>query len=118
MVRKEDIKEVKKVWGKEVWIVNCPQYCAKILMLDKRAMSSRHRHKNKQETFFALEGVASLTVGSESFILSPDSRPKTIFPGEVHSFWGASKAKILEVSTYHDDNDIERFSESKPSKQS
>ena len=47
-------KEVKKVWGKELWIVNCDKYCGKLLYLDKGATSSYHYHKEKQETFYVI----------------------------------------------------------------
>ena len=50
------MKEVKKVWGKEVWIANCPKYCGKLLYLDEGAVSSMHYHREKQETFYALSG--------------------------------------------------------------
>ena len=29
------IKRVEKVWGEELWLVNQPGYCAKILILDQ-----------------------------------------------------------------------------------
>lgn len=110
---KEVLKEVKKVWGKELWVVNCPEYCGKLLYLDKGAVSSYHRHLKKKETFFALEGHVTLTTEGRDYMLNPYSRPKTIVPGKLHSFSGITKAVILEISTHHDDTDVMRITESK-----
>lgn len=110
---KETMQEVKKVWGREVWIVNCPEYCGKLLYLDKGAESSYHKHKEKKETFYALEGQAALTIESKDYMLNPYSRPKTVKPGQLHSFLGITKATILEIASHHDDNDVYRVNESK-----
>ena len=48
-------KEVKKKWGKEIWIVN-REYCGKKLVLNKGFRCSMHFHKNKDETFYILTG--------------------------------------------------------------
>ncbi len=103
--------EIPKVWGKEIWIVNCEEYCGKLLMLNKGAESSYHYHPQKKETFYCLEGEVILTVkGEDSFLLI---EPYTIQPNTPHSFYGLTDATILEVSTKHDDNDVVRLRESK-----
>ncbi len=106
-------KEVKKVWGKELWIVNCDKYCGKFLYLDKGATSSYHYHKEKQETFFILRGQIILTIENGSVQLNPLSEPVTIMPNQKHKFFGITDATILEVSTQHDDKDVYRLEESK-----
>lgn len=111
---KETLKEVKKAWGRELWIVNCPKYCGKLLYLDEGAESSIHYHKEKQETFYAHSGKVVLNIESKSYMLTPFSRPKTIKPGAKHSFLGITDSVILEVSTHHDDSDVFRITESKP----
>ncbi|GAI09553.1 unnamed protein product, partial [marine sediment metagenome] len=68
---KELMKEVEKVWGNEVWIVNCPLYCGKFLYLDKGAESSYHYHKEKQETFYCLKGQVALTIEGRDYMLNP-----------------------------------------------
>lgn len=113
---KEDLKEVKKVWGRELWIVNCPQYCGKLLYLDEGAESSIHYHKEKKETFYALRGTAGLEIDGKSYLLTPFARPKTIKPRQRHSFTGLTDAVIIEISTYHDDKDVIRLTESKRGK--
>ena len=110
---KEAIKEVDKVWGIEVWVVNCPLYCGKLLFLDKGATSSLHYHPKKQETFFALSGQTALTIEGKDYMLNPASRPKTIYPKQKHQFTGLSEdIIILEISTQHEEEDVVRLTQS------
>lgn len=111
---KEEPVEVEKVWGYELWLVNRPEYCGKLLFVDKNAESSSHCHRLKTETFKCLEGAALLTVDGTEYVLSPVSRAKTIMPGSYHSFKAIIKTTILEVSTHHDEDDVYRKTESKP----
>jgi len=111
-VTKETMKQVPKVWGSELWLVNEPEYCGKLLFLDKGATCSYHRHPVKKETFYALVGQVALTVDGRNYMLNPFSRPKTIQPGQLHQFHGITDAVIMEVSTHHEDTDVERISES------
>jgi len=112
-MRKEPLVTVDKVWGEEIWLVNCPEYCSKLLLLDKGAKSSYHYHKTKKETFHAIEGYAILTIEGKEYMLAPFTRPKTIEPGEKHCFEGITNTIILEVSTYHDEDDVVRLSKSR-----
>jgi len=112
-MKKETMKEVKKVWGKELIIVNCDKYCGKLLHLDKGAESSYHYHKKKQETFYCLKGQVALTIEGRDYMLNPYSRPKTIEPGQLHSFTGLADSVIIEISTHHDDSDVYRETKSK-----
>lgn len=119
-MRKEEIKIVKKVWGKEIWLVNNELYCAKLLSIDPGAKTSVHCHHKKQETFYGLEGAVALIIEGKTYDLNPNARPKTILPGEFHQFVSMAEradgdeawAIILEVSTHHDDSDVERRTES------
>ena len=110
---KRVLKEVEKVWGRELIIINCPEYCGKLLYLDEGAESSVHYHIEKQETFYCLEGAVSLMVAGSNYMLKPFSRPKTVKPGQRHSFSGLASSVIIEVSTHHDDADVFRLTESK-----
>jgi len=112
MPLKENMKEIPKVWGKEVVLVNCPQYCGKFLILNKNAQSSYHYHVTKQETFYCLSGSVALSILDRDYVLTPFSRPKTILPGELHQFRGITKAVLLEISTHHDEEDVVRLTES------
>ena len=111
---KENIKSVKKVWGSELWIVNNDKYCGKLLNINKGASSSLHYHPVKMETFYCIKGQVGLEIEDKGFLLNSFSRPKTIMPGERHQFTGLTSATIVEISTHHDDNDVERLEESRP----
>tara|TARA_Y100000310_G_C20703453_1_gene832253 strand:- start:8934 stop:9344 length:411 start_codon:yes stop_codon:yes gene_type:complete len=104
--------EVKKVWGQEIGLVN-DGYCGKLLVLDEDAESSYHYHPKKKETFYCIEGYATLTIEGKDYKMAPFLRAKTIFPNERHKFRGDTSAVILEISTHHDDSDVVRLSESK-----
>lgn len=107
------MKEVKKVWGKEIWVVNCKDYCGKLLHLDKGAESSTHYHIKKKETFFCLKGHVTLTIKGKTYRLTPACIPRTIKPGQAHGFLGIEDSVILEISTHHDEKDVVRLTESK-----
>ena len=110
---KSSTKEVKKTWGKEVWLVNEPEYCCKLLFLDRGAQSSYHYHRIKKETFFVLTGEIALTIGKKDQLLRYDLGSRVINPGVLHGFYGSTDAVILEVSTHHDDKDVVRETESR-----
>lgn len=112
----EWFKNVEKVWGEEIWLVN-DEYCSKLLVVDTDAESSYHYHPKKKETFYCIEGYATLTIEGKEYKLAPFLRPKTILPGEKHKFKAITPTVILEVSTHHDDDDVVRLTESKPGKE-
>ena len=94
-------------------MVNNALYCGKLLVIDRNAESSYHFHTRKKETFYCLEGYATLIIEGKEHLLAPFTRPKTIEPGEKHKFIGITQAVILEVSTTHDEADVTRLTESK-----
>jgi len=107
--RRAKLTFVRKVWGREVWLINTDKYCAKYLYLDSGYQSSLHRHLVKDETFLVLAGSCELEIGTETRLLEPNDRAH-IAPGIFHRFrnHGPMTCAILEVSTHHDDADTER----------
>lgn len=111
----EEMKHVDKVWGSETWLVNEPEYCAKILHLNKGSFCSTHRHPVKKETFIVRKGLIELEVGSEAFsgkFTLYAGQQFTIIPKTWHRFYGVEDSEILEVSTHHRDSDVERMTRS------
>lgn len=100
---------MKKVWGEELWLVNEPEYCCKILCLNKGAHSSLHFHTVKKETFLILSGRVKLERSGNAFILSEGNEGITIKSRQLHRFSGIEDAIILEISTHHDDDDVVRL---------
>lgn len=110
-MKKEKVKYVEKKWGSEVWLVNS-EYCGKLLHLDKGAVCSYHYHPCKEETFFILSGKVRLTVEDKEYILTTETSPITISPGDAHKFYGIEKSAILEISSHHSDKDVVRIESS------
>lgn len=108
------LKHVRKLWGRELWVVNTELYCAKYLYLNAGSACSLHRHSVKDETFIVLSGNCLLEYGdSRREMVAYHSQ--RIAPGTWHRFSnpGAAICVILEVSTHHDDADVERKEPSK-----
>jgi len=99
-------KEVKKEWGKEIWIVN-RDYCGKKLILNKGFRCSMHYHKNKDETFYILRGKVLMETGNKKQIIIP-GHSILITPNTKHRFTGLEDSEIIEFSTHHDDSDSYR----------
>ena len=99
-------KEVEKVWGKEIWVVN-KEYCGKILELKKGFRCSVHQHKNKDETFYVTKGKVLMELGDEKQIMVP-GQSLLITPNTKHRFTGLEDSEIFEFSTHHEDSDSYR----------
>ena len=103
----EEIKEVDKVWGKEIWMANNNLYCGKKLILEKGKRVSLHKHKNKDETFYIDEGKVLMEVGNKTKVMEKGDVVR-IMPGTLHRYTGLTDAIIIEISTYHEDDDTYR----------
>jgi mannose-6-phosphate isomerase-like protein (cupin superfamily) len=102
---------VPKAWGREVWLVNNELYCLKELHISPGWQCSLHRHRVKDETFVMSCGEVQVSVET------PDGRfEASLKPGEAvripvgcyHRFSSRTGGVLLEVSTHHDDEDVER----------
>jgi quercetin dioxygenase-like cupin family protein len=102
----------KKLWGSEEWLANTDKYCGKILVLEEGFRCSYHFHKNKDETFYVLDGLVYLNLDGKDNILKPgDSR--RVMPGQKHYFTSLEgRSRIIEISTHHEDSDSYREYES------
>lgn len=107
-MKTEEIKKVKKVWGKEVWVANNNLYCGKKLILNKGKRCSLHYHKNKDETFYIDKGKILMEVNGEEGVFITGDNSIRIVPGTLHRFSGLEDSIILEISTYHEDSDSYR----------
>ncbi|KKN12788.1 hypothetical protein LCGC14_1012870 [marine sediment metagenome] len=108
------VKNVEKVWGREEWLVNEPEYCAKYLYVNQGACCSMHCHPRKKETFCWVKGDLTVEIDRIPYALTKGIEPLTIMPGINHQFYGKGEENvILEVSTHHEDSDVVRLNESK-----
>lgn len=103
-------RTISKEWGREVWLVNHPRFCAKQLYLIPGFACSLHRHDDKDECFVVSEGTGWLELGYDLYRLLPGHAyvvPRMTW----HRFWAdvpGSGVVILEISSHHDDADVER----------
>jgi mannose-6-phosphate isomerase-like protein (cupin superfamily) len=93
------VKEVKKPWGKEVWLALTKYYCGKLLMIKKGHRLSRQYHKVKHETLYTHKGKYILELKKGWKLMKPGMsfvvKPKTIH--RMYAKFG--DVVIIEVST-------------------
>lgn len=109
----QEIKHVPRGWGFERWIENLPEYCGKILHVEKGKRGSVHFHLNKTETMFLGLGRVDLR-----FIDPETGKPYTVelhpgdsilIPrGQVHQIVALEDSDIFEFSTEHREDDSYR----------
>lgn len=109
----DSVKVTKKVWGEELLIADEPEYCGKILKINAGMQCSLHCHPKKKETFYVFIGPIELEIKSATVRAIHGDR-FTILPGTKHRFGSIHGGMLIETSTHHDDDDVERFEESGP----
>ena len=109
------IKHVEKGWGFEKWIVNCEEYCGKLLYLMKGKKCSWHYHKLKDEVFYLQSGKILLKYSddddiktSKEIILNPGDAFH-IYRGLKHQMCAIEDSELFEFSTQHFDSDSNRI---------
>jgi mannose-6-phosphate isomerase-like protein (cupin superfamily) len=99
---------VEKVWGEEEWIVNNDLYCSKLLHIKPGYVCSDHRHPIKDETFYVLAGHGAVRIGGGVRQVKVGDTIR-IEPLTWHCFATAAGMTLLEISTHHEDADVERM---------
>ena len=111
----DPIKYVPKGWGYEKWIVNCPDYCGKILFIAQGKKCSWHFHVNKDEVFYVRKGAIEVTYGEDDdkkkgqtkLLVEGDKFHVT--PGLRHQMYALKDTELFEFSTQHFDTDSYRI---------
>lgn len=103
MKEQTPIKRIPKPWGHEIWFANQPEYCGKILHINKGHRYSLQFHEKKAETQYLLNGKVKFLLGPsedqlEEVILNPGDK-LDVYPGTVHRAEALEDSDILEVST-------------------
>tara|TARA_B100001250_G_C19711122_1_gene749230 strand:- start:207 stop:566 length:360 start_codon:yes stop_codon:yes gene_type:complete len=109
------IKFVPKGWGFEKWIVNCPEYCGKLLFFAKGKKCSWHYHKLKDEVFYVQSGKLlvrysddeSLETAKEITLERGDNFH--VYRGLKHQMLALEDTELFEFSTQHFDSDSYRI---------
>ena len=116
----QEIKFVPKGWGFEKWIVNCEQYCGKLLYFAKDKRCSWHYHKLKDEVFYVQSGKIQVIYSdndeiysngalvANSVVLEPGDNFH-VYRGLRHQMIALEDTELFEFSTQHFDEDSYRI---------
>jgi mannose-6-phosphate isomerase len=104
----EEGKIVEKVWGEEQYITNTEKYCGKLLHIKPGYVCSDHRHVVKDETFYVLAGHGAIRIDGVVRQIKVGDTIR-IEPFTWHCFATAGGMTLLEISTHHDDADVQRM---------
>ena len=109
------IKFVSKGWGFEKWIVNCEEYCGKLLYFVKGKRCSWHYHKLKDEVFYIQSGKILVKYSDDDNIdtalevtLSRGDNFH-VYKGLRHQMIAIEDTELFEFSTTHYDTDSHRI---------
>jgi len=109
------IKFVSKGWGFEKWIVNCDEYCGKLLYFVKGKRCSWHYHIIKDEVFYIQSGLVRVKYSDDDDIESAKEMilgPGTnfhVYRGLRHQVIALEDTQLFEFSTQHFDEDSHRI---------
>lgn len=109
------INFVPKGWGFEKWIVNCEEYCGKLLYFVKGRRCSWHYHKLKDEVFYIQSGKILVKYSEQDelekakeIILGPGDNFH-VYRGLRHQMIALEDTELFEFSTQHFDSDSHRI---------
>ena len=112
---KLDIQFVTKGWGFEKWIVNCDEYCGKLLYFVKGKKCSWHYHKIKDEVFYVQSGKIKVIFSEQDdidkaeFIVLGQGDNFHVYRGLRHQMIALQDTELFEFSTQHFDEDSYRL---------
>ena len=110
-----EINFVPKGWGFEKWIVNCEEYCGKLLYLVKGKRCSWHYHKLKDEVFFVQSGKILVKYSDDDNIeeakeiILGKGDNFHVYRGLKHQMIAMEDTEVFEFSTQHFDEDSHRI---------
>ena len=109
------IKFVPKGWGHELWIVNKPAYCGKLLYFNKGKRCSWHYHKIKDEVFYLQSGKLLVKYSDDDELNEAKEKVLEagqnfhVYTGLRHQMIALEDTELFEFSTQHFDEDSYRI---------
>ena len=109
------IKFVPKGWGFEKWIVNCEEYCGKLLFFNAGKKCSWHYHVLKDEVFYLQSGKMRVIFSEEDDISKAQEiileagQNFHVYRGLRHRMIAIEDSELFEFSTQHFDSDSHRI---------
>lgn len=108
-------KKIHKAWGYELVLSSTNLYTLKKLVVNPGWRCSLHRHKIKDETFVCESGYGWVCIENDPIEMRRGLSVR-VMPQDWHYFWCPNSEiypmVLLEVSTRHSDDDVERQNES------
>nr|MDO8134078.1 cupin domain-containing protein [Candidatus Njordarchaeum guaymaensis] len=92
------MKEIRKPWGKELWIAQEKEYGGKILIVKGNHHTSQHFHKDKKETIYCFKGEVDIVL-NDGVVTLREGDDVTLVPRTVHRIVGKTDSILFEVST-------------------
>jgi len=130
-LQKSEMPFIPKGWGWERWMLNDSKvnYCMKEIFIAAGKCGSFHMHLKKDETMYVRRGKVQLVYMEEPYGVHSEKLPSAV-PSEItckqevlssgdsirfkpkvgHRFTAITDTIIIEVSTYHAEEDVVRFS--------
>ena len=99
---------VSKGWGFERWIVNCEQYCGKLLFFEKGKRCSWHFHKIQSGKMIVKYSDEDDLENAEELVLNAGDNFH-IYTGLRHQMIALEDSELFEFSTQHFDSDSHRI---------
>ena len=109
------MKIVEKGWGWERWIVNCEEYCGKLLYFNRGKECSWHYHKLKDEVFYVQSGELLVLdsdqddIEKAQEIVLESGQNFYVYTGLRHQMIALEDSELFEFSTQHFDSDSYRI---------
>ena len=106
---------VDKGWGWERWVVNCEEYCGKLLFFEQGKRCSWHYHKLKDEVFYLQSGKMMIYYSTDDDISEAQQLVLTagenfhVYRGLRHQMVALEDSELFEFSTQHFDSDSYRI---------
>lgn len=101
--------KVEKPWGYEVWYWNQPNYCCKLIHINRSHGCSMHFHVKKHETLVVVKGTLRVEAIVNKKQVSVDVKPGEAFviaPGFPHRLIALFEdVDLIEASTQHFEED-------------
>jgi mannose-6-phosphate isomerase len=103
MNARNDIKIVKKPWGREIWVAHTDKYAFKIIEIKAGARSSLQYHVKKHEHIYVDSGTLQMEWENESgemeLLTLHSGEVVENKPGRKHRAIAVEDVRVLEVST-------------------
>ena len=110
------MERIEKIWGNTTELFRNNTTSTHYIEIDKGGYCSEHKHAQKTNVFYIIEGILEVTIWDDSGSYVTELRPEIGYVntlhirfGQWHKFHAVTNVKCIEVYEYlYDGEDIER----------